>query len=56
MRENYVKVSFVVFSADSQLEVRIGHTFLGFFEYHLYILFSYTNVQNVWHDWQLYMK
>ena len=29
MRENYVKVSFVVFSADRQPEVRKGHTLLG---------------------------
>ena len=33
MRENYVKVSFVVFSADRQPEVRRGHTLLGFFFY-----------------------
>ena len=37
MRENYVKVSFVVFSADRQPEVRKGHTLLG-----CSILFNYS--------------
>ena len=43
MRENYVKVSFVVFSADRQPEVRKGHTLLGFSILVSYSLSRFSN-------------
>ena len=43
MRENYVKVSFVVFSADRQPEVRKGHTLLRF---SILVCYSHSRFSN----------